>query len=224
MRAPALFVDAGSGPRLRAVSIRTFARARTITPSEVRSVERTRIVVPGALIRAGSRRPRTAATERWEADVVIVGEGVVVGVVDATGAMSRAPVGFDEPPLPPLPPLLPPPPPPLAAGVTGAEALEAELEPVAFVAITVKVYGVPLSNPVIVQEEVDDKHVRAPGLEVAVYVSDWPPLKAGGVQLTTADPSPGVALTAVGVPGSEPVTVRVRDFSERATSLPRKSV
>src|SRR3954451_5324091 len=75
-----------------------------------------------------------------------------------------------------------------AAGVTAAEEVEGALLPTAFVATTVKVYGVPLARPATVAV------VTAPtltgvvgGFEVTVYpVMALPPLEAGAVQFTTA--------------------------------------
>jgi hypothetical protein len=54
------------------------------------------------------------------------------------------------------------------AGVTLFEALEAAPVPTLFVAVTVKVYGVPLASPFTVIGETLPVPVKPPGLEVAV--------------------------------------------------------
>ena len=53
-------------------------------------------------------------------------------------------------------------------GTTAADALEAAPAPRAFVAVTVKVYEVPLVRPVTVQLVVDVEQVNAPGEDVTV--------------------------------------------------------
>ena len=53
-------------------------------------------------------------------------------------------------------------------GVTGADGLEGAEVPAAFVAVTVKVYAVPLVRPVTVHDVVDDVQERPPGDAVAV--------------------------------------------------------
>ena len=55
-----------------------------------------------------------------------------------------------------------------AAGVTAVEAAEAAPAPLALVAVTVKVYGVPLVRPLTVHGLVAEVQVRAPGDEVTV--------------------------------------------------------
>jgi hypothetical protein len=55
-----------------------------------------------------------------------------------------------------------------ACGVTEPEAAEAEPVPIEFVAVTLKVYAVPLVSPVTVQGEAAQLPVMPPGLEVAV--------------------------------------------------------
>jgi hypothetical protein len=72
---------------------------------------------------------------------------------------------YDTPP-PPLPPL--PGEEAGAAGVTAVDAVEAGLLPIAFVAITVKVYEVPLVSPVMSSGLVVPVAVRLPGEEVTV--------------------------------------------------------
>ena len=54
------------------------------------------------------------------------------------------------------------------AGVTLLDAPDAAPVPTAFVAVTVKVYAVPLVSPVTVTGDVADDPVSPPGLEVAV--------------------------------------------------------
>jgi hypothetical protein len=55
-------------------------------------------------------------------------------------------------------------------GVTAPEAADAALVPKAFVAVTVKVYGVPLASPVTTAVNVEPFTValKPPGLEVAL--------------------------------------------------------
>ena len=56
-----------------------------------------------------------------------------------------------------------------APGVTAAEAADAGLVPIALVAVTVKVYAVPLRREPIVQARVPVvEHLAPPGLAVAV--------------------------------------------------------
>jgi len=56
----------------------------------------------------------------------------------------------------------------VVAGVTADEAVDAPLVPTLFVAVTVKVYGVPLVRPVIVIGEDAPVAVNPSGLEVTV--------------------------------------------------------
>ena len=91
------------------------------------------------------------------------------------------------------------------AGVTALEAPEGALVPCALVAVTVKVYVVPLVRPVTVADVAPDPTLAVipPGDEVTVYpVIGDPPLDAGGVQVTVAEASPAVAEAAVGLPGA----------------------
>jgi hypothetical protein len=90
-------------------------------------------------------------------------------------------------------------------GTTLGDGKDAGPVPTMFVAVTVKVYGVPLVRPVTMQ-------VRAPVVVhgtppipegVTVYrVMGWPPLLAGAVQATDAVAAPGDALTLLGCPGT----------------------
>ena len=56
------------------------------------------------------------------------------------------------------------------AGVTLFEAAEVTLVPLALVAVTVKVYAVPLVKPVTVQGDIVQVPVLLPGVEVEVAV------------------------------------------------------
>jgi hypothetical protein len=55
-----------------------------------------------------------------------------------------------------------------STGTTDSEAAEAAPVPITFLAMTVKVYAVPLVNPVIVHEVLDVVQVNEPGDEVTV--------------------------------------------------------
>ena len=58
-------------------------------------------------------------------------------------------------------------------------------------------------RPVISQEVVAVVHDAPPGLATAVAdTRSAPPVSCGAVHRTSADPSPGVTVTAVGAPGS----------------------
>ena len=91
----------------------------------------------------------------------------------------------------------------IAAGVTADDALEAVPVPTEFVAVTVKVYAVPLVSPVTVIGDEVPVAVRPPGEEVTVYpvITDEPTL-LGAEKLTNACPFPPTALTLVGTPGA----------------------
>ncbi len=72
-------------------------------------------------------------------------------------------------------------------GVTALDAEEGSLVPTALMAVTVKVYVVPLVKPVTVAFKVEPSTdaVSPPGADVAVYwVMALPPSEAGAVQLT----------------------------------------
>jgi hypothetical protein len=92
-----------------------------------------------------------------------------------------------------------------AIGVTGALAADAgEVTDRLLVADTVNVYAVPLDNPVTVPVVANQEThaVFPPGEEVIVYpVIAEPLLDAGGVQLTTAEAFPAVAIPIAGAPG-----------------------
>ena len=95
----------------------------------------------------------------------------------------------------------------IAAGVTADDALEAVPVPTELVAVTVKVYAVPLVSPVTVIGDEGPLAVTAvpppTGVAFTVYpvIADQPTL-LGAVKLTTACPFPPTALTLVGTPGA----------------------
>jgi hypothetical protein len=78
------------------------------------------------------------------------------------------------------------------------------LVPIAFVAVTVNVYEVPVVNPETVMGEDAPVPVMLPGLDVAVYpVIVEPPLSDGAVNVTVASLLvPAVAVPIVGAPGT----------------------
>jgi hypothetical protein len=88
----------------------------------------------------------------------------------------------------------------VVAGVAGAEATEAALWPSPLVALTVKVYGVPLVRPLTVQLVPALVQVKLPGDDVTVYpVMVEPPVEADAVHDTTELALAfDVALTPVG--------------------------
>ena len=88
-------------------------------------------------------------------------------------------------------------------GVTELEAEEATDVPIAFVALTVNVYEVPLVSPVIVIGEVVLVADNPPVDEYTVYeVIALPPFDAGAVNETEAVALPAVAVPIVGAPGT----------------------
>ena len=90
-----------------------------------------------------------------------------------------------------------------AVGVTELEAADAGLVPIAFVAVTVKVYAVPLVKPVMVIGLVVPVAVIPPGFDVTVKpVIGLPPVLVGTVNDTVACPSPAVAVPMVGALGA----------------------
>ena len=91
----------------------------------------------------------------------------------------------------------------IVVGVTAVLGADAVEVPELLVAITVKVYAVPLVRPetVAVRGPVVVA-VAPPGVAVTVYpVIGEPPLLAGAVHDTWAWPLPATAVTAVGEPG-----------------------
>jgi hypothetical protein len=94
----------------------------------------------------------------------------------------------------------------IVEGVEGIIELEAVLArpvPLAFVAVTVKVYAVPLVSPVTAIGLAEPMAVKPPGLEVTVYpVIAEPPLLPGDVNVTVALAFPAVAVPIIGGPGT----------------------
>lgn len=92
-----------------------------------------------------------------------------------------------------------------AMGVTAVEAAEAAEVPIVLVAVEVKVYAVPLVRPVTVHDsgEAEDSSVQVapPGDAVTVYESAAPP-DDGATTVTTAWPSPAIAVGVPGAPGA----------------------
>src|SRR4051812_30806385 len=80
--------------------------------------------------------------------------------------------------------------------------------PTEFTAVTVNVYWLLLVSPLIVALSppvlVAGGTAPPPAIRLVetVYVTGSPPLLAGGVQLTLADPLPGEALALAGAPGN----------------------
>jgi hypothetical protein len=96
------------------------------------------------------------------------------------------------------------------AGTTELLVEEAILVPIAFVAVTVKVYVTPLVKPVTVIGEEPPVPVNPPGLDVTVYeVIAEPPSLPGGVKVTVASPLPAVAVPIVGAPGTLAGTIEL---------------
>jgi len=89
------------------------------------------------------------------------------------------------------------------AGVTLFDGADAGPAPTALVAVTVKVYAVPLARPPTVIGEAGPVALMPPGDDVTVYdVIGVPPLEMGGVNATVACALPAVATTPVGLPGN----------------------
>ena len=132
---------------------------------------------------------------------------VIVGAVKLTVAL----------PLPPLAEILVGTPGAIAAGVTADDALEAVPVATELVAMTVKVYAVPLVRPVTVIGEEEPVAVRPPGEEVTVYpvIAD-PPVFVGAVKLTVALPLLPLAEIPVGAPGAIAAGVTADDALEAA--------
>lgn len=97
--------------------------------------------------------------------------------------------------------------------MTALEAVEAAVVPNELAAVAVKVYAVPLVNPVTVQEPKAPVPVQVapPGLAVTVYeVPGSPPLPA--VTVTVAWPSPATAVGAFGTAGGWVAAVGVAEL------------
>ena len=105
------------------------------------------------------------------------------------------------------------------AGVTLFDGVDAGLDPAALVATTVKVYAVPLVNPVIacVVDVLPALPSTPPaGFDVTVYpVIALPPLLTGAVNVTLAVALPPAAVTLVGAPGA-PAGVTLFDGADDA--------
>ena len=103
----------------------------------------------------------------------------------------------------------------IAAGVTADDALEAVPVPMELVAVTVKVYAVPLVSPVTVIGDEAPVAVRPPGEEVTVYpvIAD-PPVFTGAVKLTVALPLLPLTEILVGTPGAVVAGVTADDAVE----------
>src|SRR5260221_13359207 len=109
-------------------------------------------------------------------------------------------------------------------GVTAFDGAEGAPVPTALVAVTVKVYVVPLVRAVTRIAEAVPVAVTPPGLEVTVYlVIGEPPSLAGGEKATVAWASPGDAGPMVGAPGAVVATV-TGTATENQLVLPAGSV
>ena len=86
-------------------------------------------------------------------------------------------------------------------GVTAFDVADEVPAPEAAIAMTMKVYVVPLVSPATVQVAVGAVAVQAilPGLEMTEYDTGVAP-EEGAVQVTTAWAFPAVAVTYVGAP------------------------
>ena len=101
------------------------------------------------------------------------------------------------------------------AGVTEFDASEDRLVPLEFVAVTVKVYAVPLVRPVTVSEVAVVVAVIPPRDEMTVYsVTVLPPSEADAVHETVARRFPGIADTLVGELGTVVATTEVPSVVE----------
>jgi len=103
----------------------------------------------------------------------------------------------------------------IRAGVTEFDASEDRLVTLEFVAVTVKVYAVPLVRPVTVSEVTVVVAVIPPRDEMTVYsVTVLPPSEAGAVHETVARRFPGIADTLVGELGTVVATTEVPSVVE----------
>ena len=118
----------------------------------------------------------------------------------------------------------------IGAGVTEDDAVEAVPVPIALVAVTVKVYAVPLVSPVtVIGEDVPLAVTAVPppkGVAFTVYpvITDEPTL-LGAEKLTTACPFPPTALTLVGTPGASKLRAGRKPMllSRKSGSLPYRN-
>jgi len=87
-------------------------------------------------------------------------------------------------------------------GVKLVEALDAALLPMAFSALTLQVYAVPLARPFTTIGLALAEPLLVPGLHAAAYpVMADPPVLEGAVNAIDADPSLGVAVPIAGAGG-----------------------
>jgi len=94
--------------------------------------------------------------------------------------------------------------------MTEFDAAEGRPVPALFVAVTVKVYAVPLASPVTVIGDAGPVAVTPPGDEVTVYeVIGEPPIDTGAVKVTMACALPPVAVPITGGPA---VAAAVTEF------------
>nr|WP_233198558.1 MULTISPECIES: hypothetical protein [Luteimonas] len=114
-----------------------------------------------------------------------------------------------------------------AFGMTLFDAADAGLVPAALVAVTVKVYAVPLVSPVTTRGEDAPLATTAPGLDVTVYpVMVAPPFVAGALKLISTCPSPAVAVPITGAPGASGMATVCAEPPVKASNgpLPAPSV
>jgi hypothetical protein len=89
-----------------------------------------------------------------------------------------------------------------STGVTDSDGTDALPQPTADSALTVKVYAVPLLSSVTTHDKPLVVQPCPPGEEITRYaVTAKVPGDRGGDQLTSADASPGDAVTFSGGPG-----------------------
>jgi hypothetical protein len=88
------------------------------------------------------------------------------------------------------------------SGVTELEVDDALEVPMPFVAVIVKVYGVPFVSPVTIIGLCDPVAVAPPGDAVTVYEEIGDPFDPAPENAIVACLSPGVAVTEVGAVGS----------------------
>jgi hypothetical protein len=110
---------------------------------------------------------------------------------------------------------------PGTTGVTEPEAAEAADVPLAFVAVTVNVYAVPLDNPETVIGEAPVP-VAPPGLAVAVNTDTAAPPFAPAVYATVALALPAVADPIVGASGT--VVAVIEEEDDDAADVPAAEV
>jgi hypothetical protein len=89
------------------------------------------------------------------------------------------------------------------AGVIVFVTPDEVLVPTAFVAVTVKLYGLPFVRPVIVIGDEPPVAVKPPTFELTVYVviAD-PPFELGALNVIVAWPLPAVAVPILGASGT----------------------